>query len=144
MSYLVLSWAVPNGVSALEMELAIYRFFSFAYPLFASLKMSSLSVIHSGYWHPPSPDIIPLQTYTQNLHSVPSYPTKRLPNMKLQKCQNHISKRECGLFSKKMQKEREEKSHSPKELQNKKSNKRTKFPFQVWVHLLPFSLDIPP
>ena len=109
---------MPNGVSALEMELAIYRFFSFAYPLFASLKMSSLSVIHSGYWHPPSPDIIPLQTYTQNLHSVPSDPTKGLPIMKLQRLLIHISKREWGLFSKKMLKMREEKSHSPKELQN--------------------------
>ena len=38
MSYLVLSWALPNGVSVKEMELAICWSISFIYPSFASLK----------------------------------------------------------------------------------------------------------
>ena len=96
------------------MELTIYQSFSFAYLLFANLKMSGLSITHSACWHPPSPGIIPPQPYTQNLHSVPSHPTEGLPIMKLQRCQNHISKRKWGFFSKKMLKIiEEEKSHSP-------------------------------
>ena len=38
MSYHVLSWALPNGMSVKEMELAIYRSIFFIYPSFASLK----------------------------------------------------------------------------------------------------------
>ena len=38
MSYLVLSWALPNGVSVKKMELAICQSISFIYPSFASLK----------------------------------------------------------------------------------------------------------
>ena len=96
------------------MELTIYQSFSFAYLLFANLKMSGLSITHSACWHPPSPGIISPQPYTQNLHSVPSHPTEGLPIMKLQRCQNHISKRKWGFFSKKMLKIiEEEKSHSP-------------------------------
>ena len=144
MSYLELLRALSNGVSAKGMVLAIYRSFSFAYLLFASLKMSGLSIIHSGYCHPPSPDIIPLQTYTQNLHSVPSYPTKGLPTMKLQRCQKHMSKREWGLFSKKCWKWETKSPTLPNSCKTRSSNKKTKFPFQVWVHLLPFPLDISP
>ena len=50
--------------------LAIYRFFSFAYSLFVSLKMSGMSITYSGYWYPPSPDNSP-HDKTQNLHSEP-------------------------------------------------------------------------
>ena len=50
--------------------LAIYRFFSFAYSLFVSLKMSGMSITYSGYWYPPSPDNSP-HNKTQNLHSEP-------------------------------------------------------------------------
>ena len=116
--------------------------FILLYLLFASLKMSGLSIIHSGYCHPPSPDIIPLQTYTQNLHSVPSYPTKGLPTMKLQRCQKHMSKREWGLFSKKCWKWETKSPTLPNSCKTRSSNKKTKFPFQVWVHSPP-SLDIP-
>ena len=107
------------------MELAIYRSFSFAYPLFASLKMSGLSIIHSGYWHPPSPDIIPPQSYTQNLHSIPSHPTKGIPIMKLQRWQNQ-QKRVGIIFSKKMMKRRKV-PLSQKSCKTWSSNKKTKF-----------------
>ena len=41
MSYLVLSWALPNGVCIKEMKLAICRSISFIYPSFASLRISA-------------------------------------------------------------------------------------------------------
>ena len=89
-------WCIHFGNGTCHLQIFIPQ-----NPPFASPNIAGLSVIHSGYCHPPSPDIIPLQTYTQNLHSVPSYPTKGLPTMKLQRCQKHMSKREWGLFSKK-------------------------------------------
>ena len=131
MSYLELLRALSNGVSAKGMVLAICRSFSFAYPLFASLKMSGLSVTSSGYWHPPTPDTIPLQSQTQNLHSVPTHP-KRSYHPGTPKKFNVTSAKEYGvIFYKKYdeKKRRKKKFHTPfqKSCKMRSWNKKTKF-----------------
>ena len=57
-----LSWVILSFTEwwiRLRKVLVIYRSFSFAYPLSASLKMSGMSMTYSGYWYPPSPDNSP-------------------------------------------------------------------------------------
>ena len=138
MSYLVLLWALSNGVSALGMVPAIYRSFSFAYPLFASLKMSGLSVIYFGYWHSPTPDTIPPQSQTQNLHSVPTHPKRSYHPRTLKKF-NVTSAKEYGvIFFKKMMKERKEVPYSiPKRVAKYGVQIKRPNSIQVWVHFLP-------
>ena len=94
--------------------------------------MSGLSIIHSGYWHPP-PDTIPPQSYTQGLHMNPVIPYKVFSSWN-SKDVRIISAKESRDYSLKNERR---KSHSPKELQAWSSNEKTKFPFQVLVHLLP-------
>jgi len=67
MSYLELFWSLLNGVSDQRMVLVIYPSFSFAYPLFVSLKISGVSITYSGYWYPHSLDKFPA---TQNPNSL--------------------------------------------------------------------------
>ena len=67
MSYLELFWSLLNGVSDQRMGLVIYPSFSFAYPLFVSLKIFGVSITYSGYWYPHSLDKFPA---TQNPNSL--------------------------------------------------------------------------
>ena len=135
MSYLVLSWALPNGVSVKEMELAIYRSISFIYPLFASLKclvcqpptprLTSTARHHSpAIIHPKSPH------RTQSSHT-------RSSHHETPKLLESYQQGERGLFSKKRVENERRKSHSPKELRTRCSNKRPNSLSKAWVHLSP-------
>ena len=94
--------------------------------------MSGPSIIHSGYWHTPSPDTVSPQPQTQNLHSVPIHLIEVLPSRN-SKDFKIISTRESGaIFYKKMMNDENERRrkmfHSPKRVGKKwSSNKETKF-----------------
>ena len=113
MSYLVLLWALSNGVSTQEMVLAIYRSFSFVYPLFGSLKMSGVLVTYSKYRHPPSPDKFPLQSQNPNSPQCAHSSRKGLAIQKLQEIQSHTSKGVWTYLLKKIMKTRKKKFHTP-------------------------------
>ena len=87
-------------------------------------------------WHPP-PGIFSLQSYTQKspLYTQPSH--TRSSHHETPKLLESYQQGERGLFSKKRVENERRKSHSPKELLAWSSNEKTKFPFQVLVHLLP-------
>ena len=120
------------------MELAICRSFSFAYSLFASLKMSGPSVTYSGYWHPPLPDIIPPQSQTQNLHIVPIHPTKVLPSQNFKEFKV-LSAKESGVSSlkKEWEKRKEVPSSIPKRVAKYGVQIERPNSIQGWVHFLP-------
>ena len=113
MSYLVLSWALPNGVSVKEMELTICRLISFIYPSFASLRCLVCQQLIPGLTstarqHPPAVIHPKSPQYTRPSHT-------RSFHHETPKYENHISKRERGLFSKKRELEmREENPTLPK------------------------------
>ena len=122
MSYLVLPWALPSGVSIKEMELSICRSISFIYPSFASLKylvcQPPILGLTSTARHP-SPAVIHPKSppYTQSSHT-------RSSHHETPKLLESYQQGERGLFSKKRVENERRKSHSPKELQTRSSNKR--------------------
>ena len=101
-------------------------------------KMRGLSVTYSGYWHPPLPDIIPPQSQTQNLHSVPNHP-KRSYYHKTPNNFNIIPAKEDGvIFLKKWWKrEKEIPSSIPKRVAKYGVQIKRPNSIQVWVHFLP-------
>ena len=125
MSYLVLSWALLNGVSVKEMELAICRSIFFIYPSFASLKCLVCQppipgLMSTARHHPPA--VIHPKVFT--IYPVIPYKVFSSWNSKVLKV---ISAKERGDYSLKKRVENERrKSHSSKELQTKSSNKRPK------------------
>jgi len=130
MSYIVLLWALSNGVSTQGMILVIYWSFSFMYPLFASLKMSGLSVTYSGYWHPPTPDIIPPDNHKPKISTVCPLIPKGLTISKLQRNSMLHKQRSMELSFLKNDDERKKRSsilHSQKSCKIWSSNKKTKF-----------------
>ena len=110
MSYLELLWALPNGMPARGMVLIIYRSFSLAYPLFASLKMSGMSITYPGYWYLPSPDKIPTTSKSKFSTVCPIIPEKVFPfkNSYIQK--SYQLKSMGYLLIKNDEKRKEEKS----------------------------------
>jgi len=85
--------------------------------------MSGPSIIHSGYCHTPSPDIVSPQSQTQNLHSVPIHLIEVLPSRN-SKDFKIISARESGaIFSKIMMNDENERRrkmfHNPKRVGKK-------------------------
>ena len=92
------------------MVLAIYRSFSFAYPLFASQKkMPGLSVTYSEYWHPLLPDVFPRNHKTNNSNVYPFIPQRSSHHKtpKFKSYQEERVKLSC------LKKEREREAHSP-------------------------------
>ena len=125
MSYLVLSWALPNGVSVKEMELAICWSISFIYPSFASLKCLVCQppipgLTSTARHHPPA--VIHPKVFT--IYPVIPYKVFSSWNSKVMKV---ISAKERGDYSLKKVENERRKSHSPKELQTRSSNKRPNF-----------------
>ena len=122
MNYLELSWALPNGVSVKEMELAIYRSISFVYPSFASLKclvcQPPIPGLTSTARHP-SPAVIHPKSppYTQSSHTRSSH--HETPKL----LESFQQKREGIILLKKRELKMRE-SHSPEELWTRSSNKR--------------------
>ena len=147
MSYLKLSWAFSNGVSASGMVLAIHRSFSLTYPSFASPKMSGLSVTYSGYWHPPTPDIIPPDNHKPKISTVCPLIPKGLTILELQRNSMLHQQRSMELSSlKKMMKERKEVPYSiPKRVAKYGVQIKRPNSIQVWVHflLLPRTFYLP-
>jgi len=141
MSYLVLSWALPNGVSVKEMELAICRSISFIYPSFASLKCLVCQppipgLTSTARHHPPAV----IHPKVSTLYLIIPYKVFSSWNCKVIRI---ISPKGRGDYSlkKRVEKERR-KSHSPKELQTRSSNKRpNSLPKPEYISLHP--LDIP-
>ena len=137
MSYLVLSWALPNGVSVKEMELAICRSISFIYPSFASLNClvcqpPILGLTSTARHHPPA--VIHPKVFT--IYPVIPYKVFSSWNSKIVRI---ISAKESGDYS--LKKLKMKNPTLPKSCKQGVQIK-TKFPFQVWVHHLhPF--DIP-
>ena len=125
MNYLVLSWALPSGVSIKEMELSICRSISFIYPSFASLKYLVCQ--------PPIPRLTSTARHLfSRRHTLKVSTTYPIIPYKVFSLWNSkdiriVSAKERGDYSLKKRKELQNerrKSHSPKELQTRSSNKR--------------------
>ena len=118
-SQILLSWIHYNAilsyfelcrmVSAQGMVLVIYRSFSFAYPLFASLKMSGMSITYPGYWYLPSPDKIPT---TSKSKFYPIILEKVFP-FKNSKYSKVVPAKEYGVssYKKMMKREKKKRAH---------------------------------
>ena len=109
-------------MSIKEMELAICRSISFIYPSFASLKCLACQppiprLTAAARRHPPLSYTPKSPSYTQSSHTRSSH--HGTPKL----LESFEQERERRLFSKKMNENERRKSHSPKELQTRSSNK---------------------
>ena len=120
----MLSWALSNGVSVKEMELAICRSISFIHSSFASLKCLVCQ--------PPIPGLTSTARHLFPCSHTPKvstiYPIIPYKVFSVWNSKNIriISAKERGDYSLKKVENERRKSHSPKELQ-RSSNKRPNF-----------------
>ena len=122
MSYLVLSWALPNGASVKEIELAICRSISFIYH---HLLASNVWPVNHPFrdWRPP-PGAILLLSYTPKSPSYTQSSHTRSSHHETPKLLESFQQKREGIILKKRVENERRKSHSPKELQTRSSNKR--------------------